>query len=75
MLLLNPTSLPSRAALEAAGRDAVVLALADLMNVAGRLPGAWGDRAWDALVWAQDLRFASVMQWHDYVAGCRGRRP
>ena len=65
----------TEAALEAAARSDVVMALEDLRAVLGRLPGALGDTVWNALVVVQDWCFMAAVRWHIYVEGCRGRRP
>lgn len=62
-------------AMEAASRDALVVALGDLMGLLGRLPGGMGDTAWNVLVAVQDWRYGRVLRWHLYVQGCRGRSP
>jgi hypothetical protein len=62
---INNVNTTGERAADAAGRDAVVLALGDLRTVATwALPESLADLVWNALTVVQDAQFRSVMAWH-----------
>ena len=59
--------------MQAAVRDAVVLAIGDLLNLCDtHLPEPVATWAWTVLAEVQDWRFLSVARWRAYVDGVSG---